>query len=56
MSRDKYQVVVYGAMRLLDSRPAATGFRSINEVLGHREVLAAIQSYGYVSSVEESRF
>ena len=55
---NSYQITgllqAYSAMRLLDGKPAVTGFRSINEVLGHREVLAAIQSYGYVSAVEES--
>lgn len=43
----------YAAMRLLDETPAVTGVRSINEVLGHRNTLATLQSYGYVSMVEE---
>jgi len=30
-------------------KPAAVGFRSINEVLGHREILGALQGYGYVN-------
>ena len=30
----------YAAMRLVMGKPAAVGFRSINEVLGHREILA----------------
>lgn len=55
---NSYQVTgllqAYCAMRLLDDRPTVTGFKSINEVLGHREVLAAISGYGYVSAVEES--
>jgi len=41
------------AMQLLNDAPIKTGFLSINEALGHREVLAAIQGYGYVSMVEE---
>jgi hypothetical protein len=52
-----YQVTgllqAYSAMRLVDETPSITGFRSINEVLGYRDVLAAIQGYGYVSMVEE---
>lgn len=43
----------WSAMQLLNDAPVKTGFRSINEVLGHREVLGAIQGYGYVSMVEE---
>lgn len=39
----------YAAMRLLDDTPAKAGFRSINEVLGHREILGALQGYGYVN-------
>jgi hypothetical protein len=45
----------YSAMRLVDETPSKAGFCSINEVLGHRDVLAAIQGYGYVSMIEESR-
>lgn len=41
------------AMQLLNDTPLKTGFLSINEVLGHREVLAALQGYGYVSMVED---
>ena len=39
----------YAAMRLVMGKPAAVGFRSINEVLGHREILGALQGYGYVN-------
>ncbi len=39
----------YAAMRLLDDKPAKAGFRSINEVLGHRDILGALQGYGYVN-------
>ena len=46
-------IEAYAAMRLVDEIPATTGFVSINEVLGHRDVLAALQGYGYVSMVEE---
>lgn len=56
---DSYQITgliqAYAAMRLVDEVPSVTGFKSINEVLGHRNVLAALQSYGYVSMVEESK-
>ena len=30
------------------------GFKSINEVLGHRTVVAAMQGYGDVSAVQET--
>jgi hypothetical protein len=43
----------YAAMRLLNDKPAKAGFRSINEVLGHREVFAALQAYGYANMTEE---
>ena len=46
-------IQAFAAMRLLGDAPAKTGFLSINEVLGHREILAALQGYGYVSMVEE---
>lgn len=56
---NSYQVTgllqAYSAMRLIDEAPSVTGFKSINEVLGHRTVLAALQGYGYVSVVEETR-
>ena len=44
----------YAAMRLVKGEPSKAGFLSINEVFGHRDILAAIQGYGYVSLVEES--
>ena len=52
-----YQVTgllqAYAAMRLMDGTPAKAGFRSINEVLGHRDVLGALQAYGYANMKEE---
>lgn len=39
-------------MRLLDDKPAKAGFRSINEVLGHRDILGALQGYGYVNMTQ----
>jgi len=39
----------YAAMRLVRDNPTKVGFRSINEVLGHREVLGALQGYGYIN-------
>ena len=52
-----YQVTgllqAYSAMRLLKDQPVKTGFRSICEVIGHRELLAVLQSYGYVTVKEE---
>ena len=43
----------YAAMRLVKDKPVKAGFRSINEVLGHREVLGALEAYGYVSMKEQ---
>ena len=43
----------YAAMRLLKGTPEKAGFRSINEVLGHRAVLGALQAYGYVNVTQE---
>ena len=37
----------YGARRLCVEAPRATGFRSPSEVFGHRELLGALESYGY---------
>ena len=57
VGNNSYQITgllqAYSAMRLLKDTPAKTGFRSICEVLGHRELLAAMQGYGYVSVKEE---
>jgi len=39
----------YGAARLSRETPRATGFRSPCEVFGHRELLGALESYGYTS-------
>lgn len=42
----------YAAMRLIKGTPAQVGFCSINEVLGHRNVLGALEAYGYASMNE----
>jgi len=39
----------YAATRLLGNTHHGVGFRSPCELLGHRELFAALQSYGYVS-------
>lgn len=39
----------YAARRLISETPRVTGFRSPSEVFGHRELLGALQSYGYAS-------
>ncbi len=43
----------YAAMRLVNGKPAKVGFCSINDVLGHRDVLGALQAYGYANMKEE---
>lgn len=42
-------IQAYAARRLISETPRATGFRSPSEVFGHRELLGALQSYGYAS-------
>ncbi len=39
----------YAARRLINETPRVTGFRSPSEVFGHRELLGALESYGYAS-------
>jgi hypothetical protein len=39
----------YAARRLISETPHITGFRSPSEVFGHRELLGALESYGYAS-------
>lgn len=39
----------YSARRLVSETPRATGFRSPSEVFGHRELLGALESYGYAA-------
>ncbi len=39
----------YAAMRLSRETPRAVGFRSPSEVLGHREMLGALESFGYAA-------
>ena len=43
----------YAAMRLLRDKPVVAGFRSIAEVLGHRDLVGALQAYGYVNMTEQ---
>jgi len=42
----------YAAMRLIKDKPAKSGFRSINEVLGYRDIMGALEAYGYASMTE----
>jgi Family of unknown function (DUF5938)/Saccharopine dehydrogenase NADP binding domain len=44
----------YGARRLISETPRAVGFRSPSEVFGHRELMGALESYGYASIKVES--
>lgn len=37
----------YAARRLISETPRAVGLRSVNEVVGHRELLGVLESYGY---------
>ena len=39
----------YAAARLSRETPRLTGFRSPSEVFGHREIMGALQSYGYAA-------
>ena len=39
----------YAARRLISETPRMVGFRSPSEVLGHRELLGALESFGYAS-------
>ncbi len=39
----------YAARRLISETPRVTGFRSPSEVLGHRELMGALESFGYAS-------
>lgn len=43
----------YGAARLCRETPRVSGFRSPSEVFGHRELLGALESYGYAKLVVE---
>lgn len=42
-------IQAYAARRLASETPRLTGFRSPSEVLGHRELMGALESYGYAS-------
>ncbi|MFD4603815.1 saccharopine dehydrogenase family protein [Streptomyces sp. NPDC058464] len=44
----------YTAMRLLGSTHNGTGFRSPAELVGHRELMGALESYGFARITEES--
>ncbi|WNM31716.1 DUF5938 domain-containing protein [Streptomyces sp. Li-HN-5-11] len=44
----------YAASRLLGSTHRGTGFRSPAELLGHRELMGALESYGFARITEES--
>jgi NAD(P)-dependent dehydrogenase (short-subunit alcohol dehydrogenase family) len=43
------QLQAYGARRLMSETPRATGFRSPSTVFGHRELMGALESYGYAA-------
>jgi hypothetical protein len=44
----------YVAMRLLGNTHNGVGFRSPAELVGHRDLLGALQSYGLARLTEES--
>jgi hypothetical protein len=44
----------YAAARLSRETPCLTGFRSPSEVFGHRDLMGALQSYGYAAIKVES--
>ncbi|MPY55947.1 saccharopine dehydrogenase family protein [Streptomyces spongiae] len=44
----------YAASRLLGSTHNGVGFRSPAELLGHRELMGAVESYGFARIIEES--
>ncbi|MFF9042062.1 saccharopine dehydrogenase family protein [Streptomyces sp. NPDC014892] len=48
-------IQAYAAMRLLGNTYHGTGFRSPAELLGHRELMGALESYGFARITEESR-
>lgn len=37
----------YAARRLISETPRVVGLRSVNEVVGHRELMGVLESYGY---------
>jgi NAD(P)-dependent dehydrogenase (short-subunit alcohol dehydrogenase family) len=39
----------YGARRLMSETPRVAGFRSPSQVFGHRELMGALESYGYAA-------
>jgi hypothetical protein len=47
-------IQAYVAMRLLGNTHNGVGFRSPAELVGHRELLGALQSYGLARLTEES--
>lgn len=53
-----YQVTgllqAYAAMRLLGSEYHGVGFRSPAQLLGHRELMGALESYGFARIIEET--
>lgn len=48
-------IQAYAASRLLGATHNGVGFRSPAELLGHRELMGAIESYGFARITEESR-
>lgn len=47
-------IQAYAAMRLLGSTCNGVGFRSPAQLLGHRELMGALESYGFARVTEES--
>ena len=47
-------VQAYAAMRLIGSDVSGAGFRSPAQLLGHRELMGALESYGFARIVEET--
>jgi hypothetical protein len=47
-------IQAYAAMRLLGSDYSGTGFRSPAQLLGHRELLGALEAYGFARITEET--
>ena len=45
-------IQAFVAMRLVKGQPLAVGFQGASKIVGHRELLAALQSYGLVADVK----
>jgi hypothetical protein len=47
-------IQAYAAMRLLGNTYNGVGFRSPAELLGHRELMGALEAYGFARVTEET--